>query len=146
MPGPRSRPCGDSLSAASRPPWPQLPIQPSGSSCTRPYATGWPPWRDRSCEGSLAGGTRPMAARPVTAVRWSHLVLHGFGRFAGTVSLEFGPGLNVLVAPNEAGKSTLLAGLAAVLFGLPATTDPDKFGHGRWRNWQGSPQIGRAHV
>jgi len=55
-----------------------------------------------------------MAARPVTAVRWSRLVLHGFGRFAGTVCLELGPGLNVLVAPNEAGKSTLLAGLAAV--------------------------------
>ncbi|HEY8496303.1 MAG TPA: AAA family ATPase [Limnochordales bacterium] len=82
-----------------------------------------------------------MAARPVTAVRWSHLVLHGFGRFAGTVSLEFGPGLNVLVAPNEAGKSTLLAGLAAVLFGLPATTDPDKFGQGRWRNWSGAPRF-----
>lgn len=82
-----------------------------------------------------------MAARPVTAVRWSRLVLHGFGRFAGTVCLELGPGLNVLVAPNEAGKSTLLAGLAAVLFGLPATTDPDKFGHGRWRNWQGPPRF-----
>lgn len=83
-----------------------------------------------------------MTAGPTFTVRWSRLVLHGFGRFAGTVSLDLAPGLNVLVAPNEAGKSTLLAGITAVLFGLPGTTDPDKFGQGRWRNWFGPPRFG----
>ena len=48
-------------------------------------------------------------------------------RFSSPVAIEgFGPGLNVLSAPNEFGKSTLLAALEAVLFesysGLNAQT------------------------
>lgn len=44
------------------------------------------------------------------------LQIEGFRRFAAPVRLEgLGAGLNVLAAPNEAGKSTLLAALKAVL-------------------------------
>ncbi|MFT8308921.1 GTP-binding protein [Acetobacter malorum] len=44
------------------------------------------------------------------------LQIEGFRRFASPVRLEgLGAGLNVLSAPNEAGKSTLLAALKAVL-------------------------------
>ncbi|MFT8722100.1 MAG: GTP-binding protein [Acetobacter malorum] len=44
------------------------------------------------------------------------LQIEGFRRFASPVRLDgLGPGLNVLSAPNEAGKSTLLAALKAVL-------------------------------
>ncbi len=53
------------------------------------------------------------------AVTWRALELEGFGRYRDRVSVEFTGGLNTLVADNEAGKSTLVAGLTAVLFGLP---------------------------
>lgn len=68
-------------------------------------------------------------------VAWRRLELSGFGRFESETVVEFQRGVNVLVAPNESGKSTLAAGVAAVLFGLPATSNPDEFGQGRWRNW-----------
>jgi DNA repair exonuclease SbcCD ATPase subunit len=68
-------------------------------------------------------------------IRWQRLVLRGFGRFAGEVEVTFHPGLNHAVAPNERGKSTLVAGLAAVLFGLPASSDPARRGKARYRNW-----------
>ncbi|MFL5358130.1 AAA family ATPase [Archangium sp.] len=41
----------------------------------------------------------------------------GFGHFSEH-SLELGPGLNLLYGPNEAGKSTLLAFIRTMLFGL----------------------------
>lgn len=70
-------------------------------------------------------------------VTWRRLELSGFGLYRGRVTAEFQPGLNVLVAPNEHGKSTLVAGLAGVIFGLPGTSDTDSFGQGRFRNWTG---------
>ncbi|MCB0882864.1 MAG: AAA family ATPase, partial [Thermoleophilia bacterium] len=33
--------------------------------------------------------------------------LRGFKSFAGSMALEFGPGLNVIVGPNGSGKSNL---------------------------------------
>lgn len=75
------------------------------------------------------------------SVVWRRLTLAGFGRFEGEVAIELGEGLNVLVAPNESGKSTLAAGLAAVLFGLPASSDPEDFGQARWRNWRRPPRF-----
>ncbi|HHY93254.1 MAG TPA: AAA family ATPase, partial [Firmicutes bacterium] len=68
-------------------------------------------------------------------LQWEKLVLRGFGRFQGEVVVAFSPGLNHAVAPNEQGKSTLVAGLTAVLFGLPGLSDPTKFGKARYRNW-----------
>lgn len=68
------------------------------------------------------------------------LTLAGFGRYAGEVRLGLGPGLWNLVADNEQGKSTLVAGLTAVLFGLPSR-DGGGFTQERFRNWQGPPQF-----
>lgn len=76
----------------------------------------------------------PAHATPRQGVRWERLELHGFGRHEHLV-LEFPDGLSALVRPNEWGKSTILAGLSAVLFGLPATTDPNQFGASRYRSW-----------
>ncbi|MFO7172897.1 MAG: hypothetical protein DIU70_008025 [Bacillota bacterium] len=67
------------------------------------------------------------------------LALAGFGRFAGEVRLSLGPGLWNLVAENEQGKSTLVAGLMAVLFGLPRSGEG--FSQERLRNWYGPPRF-----
>lgn len=69
-------------------------------------------------------------------VSWDRLTLDGFGRYQRAISIDFAPGLTVLVGPNESGKTTLIAGLTAVLFGLPVNQDPAQFGQTRWRNWQ----------
>jgi len=45
--------------------------------------------------------------------------IEGFGRFADLSFADIPPGLTVIRGDNEAGKSTLLAFLRAVLFGLP---------------------------
>ncbi len=60
------------------------------------------------------------------------LRIDGFGRIANR-TFAFGPGLNVVVGPNEAGKSTLAAAIVASLYGL---------GRGekeRWRPWDNVP-------
>src|SRR5690606_16379959 len=43
----------------------------------------------------------------------------GFGRFHDRSLRAFGPGLNVVYGPNEAGKSTLLAFVRTMLYGFP---------------------------
>ncbi|HEX6970929.1 MAG TPA: AAA family ATPase, partial [Limnochordia bacterium] len=63
-------------------------------------------------------------------VRWRRLELGGFGPYRRVVRVEFSSGMNVLVAPNERGKSTLVAGLLGVLYGLPEE------GLERFRNWE----------
>ncbi|MDK2817219.1 MAG: hypothetical protein PWR22_1848 [Moorella sp. (in: firmicutes)] len=68
------------------------------------------------------------------AVTWRRLSLAGFGCYREQVTVTFQEGLNVLVAPNEKGKSTLVAGLEAVLFGLPNTVNPEAFGSARFAN------------
>lgn len=74
----------------------------------------------------------------MSEVTWKKLRLAGFGAYKEPVTVEFQEGLNVLVAPNERGKTTLIAGLQAILFGLPASSDPGKFGDSRFRNWDGA--------
>ena len=54
------------------------------------------------------------------------LRIFGFGRFAD-LEIELGRGLNLLVGPNEAGKSTLLAFLRSVLFGFERRQSPRRF-------------------
>jgi len=49
--------------------------------------------------------------------------------------------LGVWVGPNEQGKSTLIAGVIAVLFGLPQATDPSGFTTGRYRHWDGPAEF-----
>ena len=68
-------------------------------------------------------------------VIWQRLILRGFGCYRDEVDIELDADSQVLASPNETGKSTLVAGLAAVLFGLPAISDASKFGQARYRNW-----------
>lgn len=68
-------------------------------------------------------------------VTWKKLALRGFGPYRDGVSVILGDGVNTLIAPNERGKSSLVAGLAAVIFGLPGSSDPEQFGQARYRNW-----------
>ncbi|MDN5344139.1 MAG: hypothetical protein PWQ18_250 [Clostridia bacterium] len=70
-------------------------------------------------------------------VTWQRLTLAGFGCYRDRVTFTFREGLNVLVAPNERGKSTLIAGLEAVLFGLPNASNPEAFGSTRFTNREG---------
>ncbi|MDQ7794866.1 MAG: AAA family ATPase [bacterium] len=42
---------------------------------------------------------------------------HGFGKLVGS-SIAFGPGLTLVLGPNEAGKSTLVDAIMAALYGL----------------------------
>lgn len=69
-------------------------------------------------------------------VKWLSIGLKGFGRYRSGVQVQLTDGLNILTAPNEAGKSTLVAGLRAVLFGLPSSSNPNQFGTDRYRCWE----------
>jgi len=63
-------------------------------------------------------------------MRLKRLDLKAFGPFTER-SLEFDskePGLHIIFGPNEAGKSSSLRGLKALLYGFPAQT-PDNFLH-----------------
>jgi DNA repair exonuclease SbcCD ATPase subunit len=73
----------------------------------------------------------------VKEVSLRKLSLAGFGPYRDRVEAVFGPGVNALVAPNERGKSSLVSGLLATIFGLPAKNDPSVFGQARFRNWDG---------
>ncbi len=63
------------------------------------------------------------------------LELQGFGVYGKTTRFTLSDGLNVFIAPNEAGKSTFLAGVQATLFGLPQKTDAQLWGTARFRSW-----------
>ncbi len=73
-----------------------------------------------------------MAAKKVAFKR---LQLRGFGIYRDGIEVLFEPGLNNLVTENERGKSTLVAGLLAILYGLPGKSNPAEFGLGCYRNW-----------
>ncbi|HHX50181.1 MAG TPA: AAA family ATPase, partial [Clostridia bacterium] len=77
----------------------------------------------------------------MSRVIWKKLRLTGFGVYKEPVTVEFTEGINVFVAPNETGKTTLMNGLQSVLFGLPASSDPAKFGDTRFRNWDGAASF-----
>ncbi|MEA2663765.1 MAG: hypothetical protein QOI11_709 [Candidatus Eremiobacteraeota bacterium] len=64
-------------------------------------------------------------------MRLRSLRVDGFGKLADR-AFAFGPGLNVVVGPNEAGKSTLAAALVASLYGLQRGEKE------RWRPWTGA--------
>ena len=63
--------------------------------------------------------------------------------------LTFGPGLNVVYAPNESGKSTWCALLTALLYGVSTSERqkadflPDKL---RFDPWSGKPAFGRLSL
>lgn len=64
-----------------------------------------------------------MTARATTI---DALRIFGFGRFA-ELEVELDRGLNLVVGPNEAGKSTLLAFLRSVLFGFDRRQSAQRF-------------------
>lgn len=73
----------------------------------------------------------------MATVLFRTLKLSGFGPYRDTVTCEMTSGINTLIARNEAGKSSLVAGLVATIFGLPGKSDPREFGRARFKNWYG---------
>ena len=71
-----------------------------------------------------------------------------FGRLE-QARLELGPGLNLIHAPNEGGKSTWAAFWRAMLYGID-TRERDKTGFladkTRYQPWSGAPMAGEAQV
>ena len=72
-------------------------------------------------------------------MRLTRIEIEGFGTLSG-MELRFGPTMNLVVGPNEAGKSTLQEAIVTGLYGLQSG---DR-GHStlveradRWRPWQG---------
>jgi len=72
-------------------------------------------------------------------MRLTRIEIEGFGALRA-VDLHFGPAMNLVVGPNEAGKSTLQEAILAGLYGLqsadrtrPALVERTE----RWRPWQG---------
>src|SRR5438270_7338015 len=72
-------------------------------------------------------------------MRLTRIEIEGFGSLQG-MDLRFGPAMNLVVGPNEAGKSTLQEAIVTGLFGLrsgdgarAATVERAD----RWRPWQG---------
>jgi len=76
-------------------------------------------------------------------VRWERVRLQGFGRHRD-VTLAFGDGLVTWVAPNEAGKSTAVAGLVATVWGLPHLQEAAGFTWARFRSFDGGPHRGEV--
>ncbi|MEO6796499.1 MAG: AAA family ATPase [Candidatus Dormibacter sp.] len=72
-------------------------------------------------------------------MRLTRIEIEGFGTLRA-VDLRFGPAMNLVVGPNEAGKSTLQEAILAGLYGLqsadrnrPSLVERTE----RWRPWQG---------
>jgi uncharacterized protein YhaN len=71
-----------------------------------------------------------------------------FGRLNGE-ELALSPGLNVLVAPNESGKSTWCAFIKAMLYGIDTSerekggVKPDKI---KYAPWSGAPMAGEMEI
>ena len=64
-------------------------------------------------------------------------------------TLELKPGLNVITAPNEWGKSTWCAFLVAMLYGLDTRAKSTKNARAdkeRYAPWSGSPMAGRIDL
>jgi uncharacterized protein YhaN len=72
-------------------------------------------------------------------MRLSRIRIEGFGALQG-MDLRFGPSMNLVVGPNEAGKSTLQEAIVTGLFGLQSSerSRGTVVDHAeRWRPWQG---------
>lgn len=71
-----------------------------------------------------------------------------FGKLEGA-TLTLSPGLNILTAPNECGKSTWAAFLTAMLYGID-TRERDKAGHlaqkTKYQPWSGAAMAGEIRL
>lgn len=63
---------------------------------------------------------KPTSALSVPSYYLEHIKMTSFGHFANMIVGPFGPGMNVVYGPNEAGKTTLTELVKGVLFGWPA--------------------------
>src|SRR5256885_16995538 len=72
-------------------------------------------------------------------MRLTRIEIEGFGSLQG-MDLRFGPAMNLVVGPNEAGKSNLQEGIVTGLYGLRsgnrARAAPIERAD-RWRPWRG---------
>lgn len=66
-----------------------------------------------------------------------------FGRLNGS-QLDLQPGLNVICAPNESGKSTWCRFLQNMLYGVPTKERGLLADKNRYAPWSGSPHAGAA--
>jgi chromosome segregation protein len=78
-------------------------------------------------------------------LRLEWLRLQGFGCHRD-LEIGFPEGLATWVAPNEAGKSTAVAGLVATVWGLPHLQEPAGFTWGRFRAFDGGPHRGEVRL
>jgi len=78
-------------------------------------------------------------------LRLEWLRLQGFGCHRD-LEVGFPEGLATWVAPNEAGKSTAVAGLVATVWGLPHLQEPAGFTWGRFRAFDGGPHRGEVRL
>lgn len=79
-------------------------------------------------------------------VLFEKLILEGFGPYRERKEFIFCKGTNIYVALNETGKSTMIAGLAAVIFGLShRQKSTSAFTIERFRNWN-SPSACRGEL
>jgi len=74
-------------------------------------------------------------------VKIERIELDGFGHFSGYSPGSFDAPLTLLHGPNEAGKSTLLAAIRAILFGFPSRGGKDHY-----PPLKGGRHGGRLHV
>src|SRR5436190_1254338 len=88
---------------------------------------------------SMPSTNERWAATGGSGMRLTRIEIEGFGSLQG-IDLRFGPAMNLVVGPNEAGKSTLQEAIVTGLYGLrsgdgarAATVERAD----RWRPWQG---------
>ncbi|KAA3619315.1 MAG: hypothetical protein DWQ05_00940 [Calditrichaeota bacterium] len=81
-------------------------------------------------------------------MRVEYLHLDGFGILAD-IDFSFEPGFNLILGPNEAGKSTLQQAILAMLYGFYSggrVNSSEKDMHARYRPWNASQYSGSALV
>ncbi len=81
-------------------------------------------------------------------VTFDSLYLEGFGVYREAMKFKFSPGINVFAAPNETGKTSMIAGLTAVIFGLShrqGILGAGVFNLNRFRNWD-NPAVCRGEL
>src|SRR5436309_6156372 len=79
------------------------------------------------------------AGSGASGMRLTRIEIEGFGALQG-MELRFGPTMNLVVGPNEAGKSTLQEAIVTGLYGLQSGDRAHSAlveRADRWRPWQG---------
>ena len=74
-----------------------------------------------------------------------HRLAATFGRLEND-TLDLGPGLTIIEAPNEGGKSTWTAFLRVMLYGLNTRDRSPQADKRRYLPWSGSAMEGRMEI